>query len=144
MTSLFHLLRFFILTVCGVQIMIRLIMQFPLACFCFLPVTSKNFLQRPDFRHPQPMSFLSVRDQIPHACKTSVKIVVCVFQCFRFYMTTEWQNILNRRVANIPEFILLLIYSWMYFRFVSVYPKYLKFFVCSKVNLNSSDETWTY
>lgn len=46
------------------------IMQFPLACCCVLPVRSKNFLQRPVFRHPQPMSFLSVRDQISHACKT--------------------------------------------------------------------------
>jgi hypothetical protein len=84
------LFDFVILTVCGVQIMIRLIMQFPLACYCVLPVRSKNFLQRPVFRHPQPMSFLGVRDHISYACKTSANIVLCVFQCFRFYMAFEW------------------------------------------------------
>jgi len=67
----------------------RFIMKFPLACCCVLPVRSKYFLQRPVFRHPQPISFLSVRDQISHVCKTAVKFVIRVLHCLRYNMATE-------------------------------------------------------
>jgi hypothetical protein len=88
----YHMTIFFYyvtLTVFGLQIMNHFIMQFPLACSCVLPVRSKYFLQRPVFRHLQPVSFLSVRDQISHVCKTAVKFVVGLLHCFRSYIATE-------------------------------------------------------
>jgi hypothetical protein len=90
MTNASHSLQFYHSNGFWSKIMNRFIMQFPLACCCVLPVRSKYFPQRPVFWHPQPMYFLSVREQISHVCKIAVKFVACgVLRCFRSYIVTE-------------------------------------------------------
>ena len=77
-------------------------------------------------------SSLNVRDQVLHPYKRTGKITVLYILIFTFFdskledkiFCTEWQQI-------VPDFSLLLIYSWIEFRFVKVVPKYLHSFSLS-------------
>ena len=44
-----------------------------------IPLRLKHLLQHPSLKHPQPSSYLNVRDQVSHPHKTRSKMHFCIF-----------------------------------------------------------------
>jgi hypothetical protein len=99
-----------------VQIMQLLLRQFSPPSHHF-PLFGPNILRSTLFSNNLSLcSYLNVSDQDSHPYRTTGKIIVLYILTFIF--------VDNRREA-LPEFILLLIFFWIKFWFVTVIPKYL-------------------
>ena len=112
---------FYHLNIWWVQVMKHVIMQSSkLPCY-LVALRSKHFPQYAILSHPQPMFYPHLWDQVSHPHKTG-KIIVLYILFFTF-LIANWKTIFSTKWWQaFPEFNLLLIFSWMQFRCVGLFP----------------------